>query len=137
MHAHHTTRTYRPLGPLFVLQITIATNLAGRGTDILLGGNPKGLVQMLLENKLLGLMAPGKAGGMLLRAAERRLTSRRCWRLVLTGRAFAWMTLPAVTGASALAPLRPPTTHSTTQRRTQTHVFTCTQPIPVPCRSSD
>ncbi|KAL4419083.1 hypothetical protein ABPG77_002224 [Micractinium sp. CCAP 211/92] len=38
--------------------ITIATNLAGRGTDILLGGNPKGLVQMLLENKLLGLMAP-------------------------------------------------------------------------------
>ncbi|KAL4434485.1 hypothetical protein ABPG75_000926 [Micractinium tetrahymenae] len=38
--------------------ITIATNLAGRGTDILLGGNPKGLVQMLLENKLLGAMAP-------------------------------------------------------------------------------
>ena len=30
-------------------QITIATNMAGRGTDIILGGNPKGLAQMALE----------------------------------------------------------------------------------------
>lgn len=42
-------------------QVTIATALAGRGTDILLGGNPKGLVQMLLENRLLERLAgPGK-----------------------------------------------------------------------------
>lgn len=41
-------------------QVTIATALAGRGTDILLGGNPKGLVQMLLENRLLERLAgPG------------------------------------------------------------------------------
>ncbi len=38
----------------------MATNLAGRGTDILLGGNPKGLVLQLLENKLLGIMAAGE-----------------------------------------------------------------------------
>ena len=38
----------------------MATNLAGRGTDILLGGNPKGLVQQLLENKLLPLLAHGE-----------------------------------------------------------------------------
>jgi hypothetical protein len=42
------------------LQVTVATNLAGRGTDILLGGNPKGLVQQLLENKLLPLLAHGE-----------------------------------------------------------------------------
>lgn len=28
--------------------VTIATNMAGRGTDIILGGNPRGLVQGLL-----------------------------------------------------------------------------------------
>lgn len=41
--------------------MTIATALAGRGTDVLLGGNPKGLVQMLLENRLLERLAgPGE-----------------------------------------------------------------------------
>ena len=29
--------------------ITIATNMAGRGVDILMGGNPEGLAQMALE----------------------------------------------------------------------------------------
>ena len=29
-------------------RVTIATNMAGRGTDILLGGNPKGLTHALL-----------------------------------------------------------------------------------------
>jgi len=31
--------------------ITIATNMAGRGTDILLGGNPEALADSILENK--------------------------------------------------------------------------------------
>ena len=31
--------------------VTIATNMAGRGTDIVLGGNPEGLVQGLLRDK--------------------------------------------------------------------------------------
>jgi preprotein translocase subunit SecA len=31
--------------------VTIATNMAGRGTDILLGGNPDGLVEEILEKK--------------------------------------------------------------------------------------
>ena len=43
-------------------QVTIATNVAGRGTDILLGGNPKGLVAMLLGARLLPLLAPGARG---------------------------------------------------------------------------
>ena len=30
--------------------ITIATNMAGRGTDILLGGNPRGLLHTLLSH---------------------------------------------------------------------------------------
>ncbi|KAB8139887.1 preprotein translocase subunit SecA [Chloroflexia bacterium SDU3-3] len=35
--------------------VTIATNMAGRGTDILLGGNPDGLVEELLAKKKLKL----------------------------------------------------------------------------------
>ncbi len=31
--------------------VTIATNMAGRGTDIVLGGNPEGIVAELLKNK--------------------------------------------------------------------------------------
>ena len=31
--------------------VTIATNMAGRGTDILLGGNPDGLIEDILHNK--------------------------------------------------------------------------------------
>ncbi|TNF55496.1 preprotein translocase subunit SecA [bacterium] len=31
--------------------VTIATNMAGRGTDIVLGGNPEGLVKDILKNK--------------------------------------------------------------------------------------
>lgn len=33
--------------------ITIATNMAGRGVDILMGGNPEGLAQMALEQLIL------------------------------------------------------------------------------------
>jgi preprotein translocase subunit SecA len=32
-------------------KVTIATNMAGRGTDILLGGNPDGLVEEILEER--------------------------------------------------------------------------------------
>ena len=35
--------------------VTIATNMAGRGTDILLGGNPDGLVEELLDEQKLEL----------------------------------------------------------------------------------
>ena len=31
--------------------VTIATNMAGRGTDIVLGGNPEGLARELLKDK--------------------------------------------------------------------------------------
>lgn len=37
--------------------VTIATNMAGRGTDILLGGNPPGLARDLLERAVLGALS--------------------------------------------------------------------------------
>ncbi|XP_065044350.1 protein translocase subunit SECA2, chloroplastic-like [Musa acuminata AAA Group] len=37
--------------------ITISTNMAGRGTDIILGGNPKMLAKKLIEDNLLPFMA--------------------------------------------------------------------------------
>ena len=40
-------------------QITIATNMAGRGTDIILGGNPKGLAQMALEYMVYSVLLSG------------------------------------------------------------------------------
>eukprot|EP00249_Psilotum_nudum_P015907 c25575_g1_i1 orf=594-3800(-) len=36
--------------------ITIATNMAGRGTDIILGGNPEMLARHILEENLLGML---------------------------------------------------------------------------------
>ena len=38
---------------LVVKSVTIATNMAGRGTDILLGGNPNFLTNNLVKNFLL------------------------------------------------------------------------------------
>ena len=32
--------------------VTISTNMAGRGTDILLGGNPEGMSAELLEREM-------------------------------------------------------------------------------------
>src|SRR3989338_3886272 len=50
--------------------VTIATNMAGRGTDILLGGNPEFLARSDMENewisrasKLPGQGAGGRGGG--------------------------------------------------------------------------
>lgn len=39
--------------------VTVATAMAGRGTDILLGGNPKGLTLIALKHYLLPIMANG------------------------------------------------------------------------------
>src|SRR6266581_8653417 len=41
--------------------VTIATNMAGRGTDILLGGNPAGLASELLHRKGLNPAEVDKA----------------------------------------------------------------------------
>ena len=40
-------------------RVTIATNVAGRGTDIILGGNPKGLATSALEDLALPFLALG------------------------------------------------------------------------------
>ena len=37
---------------MYKRQVTISTNMAGRGTDILLGGNPEGLAAESLENEM-------------------------------------------------------------------------------------
>ncbi|NIS74708.1 MAG: preprotein translocase subunit SecA, partial [Deltaproteobacteria bacterium] len=33
------------------LSVTLATNMAGRGTDIVLGGNPEGLVKDMMKDR--------------------------------------------------------------------------------------
>jgi hypothetical protein len=38
--------------------VTIATNMAGRGTDIILGGNPEGLAQLALLRLVYRRLAP-------------------------------------------------------------------------------
>jgi preprotein translocase SecA subunit len=43
-------------------QVTIATNMAGRGTDILLGGNPEFLARAEMENEWLRRAGGGKGG---------------------------------------------------------------------------
>ena len=53
--------------------VTIATNMAGRGTDILLGGNPDGLVEDILEEQGLTIVdATLEQRESALREAERR-----------------------------------------------------------------
>ena len=76
-----------PLPPLLRLQVTVATALAGRGTDILLGGNSKGLVGMLLENKLLDRLAAG--------------APRRCGAISTT----SWCCFNALEPSALCAPL--------------------------------
>src|SRR5262245_28669201 len=44
-------------------QVTIATNMAGRGTDILLGGNPEFLARAEMENEWIQRAAPKQGDG--------------------------------------------------------------------------
>ncbi|HEU4329253.1 MAG TPA: preprotein translocase subunit SecA [Roseiflexaceae bacterium] len=65
--------------------VTIATNMAGRGTDILLGGNPDGLVEEILEQRGLTME---QASPEELRAAQeeaQRLTDEERARVVELG----------------------------------------------------
>ena len=73
--------------------------MAGRGTDILLGGNPKGLTQALLENKLLDALAPGGQGSR--REAARACIA--CWASPPRGGCARAVSLPG--------PLPPPFLH--------------------------
>ncbi|MDQ2996418.1 MAG: preprotein translocase subunit SecA, partial [Chloroflexota bacterium] len=54
--------------------VTIATNMAGRGTDILLGGNPDGLVEDLLAKQGLKLEEATPEQEKAARAEAKRLT---------------------------------------------------------------
>src|SRR5262249_55327414 len=65
--------------------VTIATNMAGRGTDILLGGNPDFLSKELLRKKGLDpATAPGEARQAALVEA-RRITEPEHEKVVATG----------------------------------------------------
>src|SRR5207247_2683112 len=44
-------------------QVTIATNMAGRGTDILLGGNPEFLARAEMENEWIRRAGKTQGGG--------------------------------------------------------------------------
>ncbi|GBF93826.1 pre translocase subunit [Raphidocelis subcapitata] len=51
--------------------VTIATNMAGRGTDIILGGNPEGLSQLAMLRLVYRRLAPPAAADPLARARAR------------------------------------------------------------------
>lgn len=59
-------------------KVTIATNMAGRGTDILLGGNPDGLVELILEEQKIkpSEATPDQVTAALTEAKERTATER-------------------------------------------------------------
>ncbi len=62
-------------------RVTIATSMAGRGTDILLGGNPKGLAAAALEDLALPFLALGApAGGCTAALFCRSARYSRDWR---------------------------------------------------------
>lgn len=59
-------------------KVTIATNMAGRGTDILLGGNPDGLVELILEEQKIkpSEATPEQVTAALAEAKQRTATER-------------------------------------------------------------
>ena len=63
--------------------VTISTNMAGRGTDILLGGNPEGLAAEYVENKLFNREAAVQLAQVLLQegADKARIMADRQPRL--------------------------------------------------------
>src|SRR6185295_16618637 len=65
--------------------VTIATNMAGRGTDILLGGNPAGLASDLLHRKGLNPAEVDKATYDEAFAEAKRITDEDHERVVEAG----------------------------------------------------
>ncbi|BAT78689.1 Protein translocase subunit [Vigna angularis] len=66
--------------------ITLSTNMAGRGTDIILGGNPKMLAREIIEDSLLSFL------------------TREDPNVELAGEAISQMVLPKITvGSSSMA----------------------------------
>jgi preprotein translocase SecA subunit len=61
-------------------QVTIATNMAGRGTDILLGGNPEFLARAEMENEWIRRAGGAKGGGRGSEQAERYEDALRALR---------------------------------------------------------
>jgi preprotein translocase SecA subunit len=58
-------------------QVTIATNMAGRGTDILLGGNPEFLARADMENEWIQRAGPKQSDGRAARRYEDTLRDLR------------------------------------------------------------
>ena len=74
--------------------VTIATNMAGRGVDILLGGNPEGLARGALRRQGIDSPPPVAPNG------TKRWRKRRSW-----SRAIArWCWKPAGSSCSVLTP---------------------------------
>src|SRR3954452_2249057 len=65
--------------------VTIATNMAGRGTDILLGGNPDGLVEELLAQQGIKLEEATPEQEKAARAEAKRLTELERGEVVKLG----------------------------------------------------
>ena len=88
--------------------MTIATNMAGRGTDILLGGNPAGLASELLHKRGLNPAEVDKdtydARSPRRRSSPTRTTSASSRRAACTSSARSATKAGASTTSSAAAP---------------------------------
>jgi preprotein translocase subunit SecA len=66
--------------------VTISTNMAGRGTDILLGGNPEGLAAEMIEKRDVSIGPTDPTGRSSLFEEGRRSRPRPAAKQPLTGR---------------------------------------------------